>query len=516
VAGRDIGLFVGCFTMTATWVGGGYINGTAEYVYTPGQGLLMTHAPWGYALSLIAGGIFFAKQMRSRGYVTMLDPIQRKLGENMGALLYIPALFAELFWSAAILSALGGSLRVIIGLDHKTAVIVSAAIAVMYTLIGGLYSVAYTDVVQLICIFIGLWLCIPFAMMNEAVESIEDTAEREDTNWIGKWDYSYTGGWIDTAFLLIFGGIPWQVYFQRVLSAKTARQAQLLSFVAAAGCMFMAIPAVLIGAIGASTDWSQTTYKTDGNSTKVNATDASNILPLVMHHLTPTAVSVIGLGAVSAAVMSSADSSILSVSSLFTHNIYKKIFRQNKAGEKEMLWVLRVVIVAMGVLAAVFAIIIQSVYTLWFLCSDLTYVILFPQLVATFYFEPNTYGSLLAYFLGAILRFGGGVDEFGFKSFIHYPGNDENNYNFPYKTFAMVISLITTLVVSWLFRWLFESGIIPSEYDVFQCNLANGGRSIDEKPTSDIPMDKLEGEPSTSGMSNEAFEPPAYEEKTAM
>ena len=42
-----------------------------------------------------------------QGYVTMLDPIQRKLGENMGALLYLPALMAELFWSAAILSALG-------------------------------------------------------------------------------------------------------------------------------------------------------------------------------------------------------------------------------------------------------------------------------------------------------------------------------------------------------------------------------------------------------------------------
>lgn len=40
----------------------------------------------------------------------MLDPIQRKLGDNMGALLYLPALLAELFWSAAILSALGKTL----------------------------------------------------------------------------------------------------------------------------------------------------------------------------------------------------------------------------------------------------------------------------------------------------------------------------------------------------------------------------------------------------------------------
>ena len=51
---------------------------------------------------------------------------------------------------------LGSTLRVIVGLERTISVIVSAVIAVGYTLVGGLYSVAYTDVVQLICIFIGL------------------------------------------------------------------------------------------------------------------------------------------------------------------------------------------------------------------------------------------------------------------------------------------------------------------------------------------------------------------------
>lgn len=53
LAGRSIGLFVGIFTMTATWVGGGYINGTAEAIYT--RGLVWCQAPFGYSLSLIFG-----------------------------------------------------------------------------------------------------------------------------------------------------------------------------------------------------------------------------------------------------------------------------------------------------------------------------------------------------------------------------------------------------------------------------------------------------------------------------
>lgn len=46
----DIGFF-----SIATWVGGGYINGTAEVVYDTAQGLVWAQAPWGYALSLLIG-----------------------------------------------------------------------------------------------------------------------------------------------------------------------------------------------------------------------------------------------------------------------------------------------------------------------------------------------------------------------------------------------------------------------------------------------------------------------------
>lgn len=58
----------------ATWVGGGYINGTAEMLYN--DGLVWCQAPFGYSLSLVLGGLFFAERMRQHGYVTMLDPFQ--------------------------------------------------------------------------------------------------------------------------------------------------------------------------------------------------------------------------------------------------------------------------------------------------------------------------------------------------------------------------------------------------------------------------------------------------------
>ena len=72
-------------------------------------------------------------------------------------------------------------------------------------------------------------------------------------------------------------------------------------------------------------DWKQAGY---GTQSPIDRNEESLILPIVLQYLTPTAVSFIGLGAVSAAVMSSADSSLLSASSMFTRNIYNMVLRQ--------------------------------------------------------------------------------------------------------------------------------------------------------------------------------------------
>lgn len=482
LAGRNIGMFVGCFTMTATWVGGGYINGTAESVYT--TGLVWAQAPWGYACSLTIGGLFFAKKMRDAKYITMLDPLQDRYGKIMGAVLYIPAFLGETFWSASILSALGATLRVILGLNMNLSVIVSACIAVGYTFFGGLYSVAYTDVVQLGCIGVGLWLCVPFSLANEVTTNINETRDE----WLGSLEGYKVGKWIDYAMLLICGGLPWQVYFQRVLSSKSGGRAQILSFVASFGCFAMAIPAVLIGAAAKSADWASV----DG-AIEADLIDVKNIsgvlvgtikdtrltLPMVLQYLTPTWVSFIGLGAISAAVMSSADSSVLSASSMFGHNIYKLIFRQN-ASASEIIWVIRVGIFVVGALATVVGLTVESIYALFHLCSDLVFCILFPQLVGAVYIPSvNTYGSIAAYVIGLILRVTGGEELIGFPAVIKYPFYKDNSQNFPFRTLAMIVSFITLVAVSKLFNHLFDAGILDKKYDY--CKILERRSKLAEK-----------------------------------
>ena len=93
--------------------------------------------------------------MRDAHYVTMIDPFTQKYGK-WGALQALPAAISEVFWSASILGALGSTLQVILKIDTTISIIISAIIAVVYTLMGGLLSVAYTDVFQLLFIAFGL------------------------------------------------------------------------------------------------------------------------------------------------------------------------------------------------------------------------------------------------------------------------------------------------------------------------------------------------------------------------
>uniref|UniRef100_W5MKV3 Uncharacterized protein n=1 Tax=Lepisosteus oculatus TaxID=7918 RepID=W5MKV3_LEPOC len=86
----------------------------------------------------------------------MMDPFQLKYGNKLTSILFIPALLADIFWVACVLAALGGTMSVILDISSYYSVIISAGVGISYTLLGGLYSVAYTDVIQLIFMLFSL------------------------------------------------------------------------------------------------------------------------------------------------------------------------------------------------------------------------------------------------------------------------------------------------------------------------------------------------------------------------
>ena len=444
LAGRKLPLWIAMLTMAATWIGGGYINGTAEAAAE--SGLVWVQAPWGYGLSLIIGGIFFARKMRRHEYKTMLDPLEHRFGKKATGLFFIPALLGETFWIAAILTALGTTFSVIIGLDTQSSIIASALIAILYTAIGGLWSVAYTDVIQLGLLIFGLVLVIPFLLTGVGgtgelwtmYESKFGAAAFLIPDRLSMGNYFWN--WLDYALLLIFGGIPWQVYFQRVLAARTEKTAMWLSILAGVICIVVAVPAAMIGMVGSVTDWSALGL----TGPETNA----SVLPYVFQHLTPGLVAMVGLTAISAAVMSSIDSSMLSASTLSVWNVYRPLVKPS-LNQQQLKKMMQRAILIVGIAATLLALQVESVYALWFLCSDFVYCLLFPALVcALFDKRSNRVGAIAGFVVAAILRFGGGDATLGIPTMIPYPMIEDGVVLFPFRTLAMVSGLVTIVLVS--------------------------------------------------------------------
>ncbi|XP_063077189.1 high affinity choline transporter 1-like [Engraulis encrasicolus] len=487
LGGRTIGMAVGIFTMTATWIGGGFILGVAETVYTPGKGLVWAMLPVQCFVTFIIAGSVFTKPMRERSYVTVMDPFQIKYGKVVATLMIIPNIASDIIYFGCVLLALGGTISSILNLPFVYSVVISAAVSIIYTLLGGFYSVAYTDVIQLVFIFAALWLLVPFVFVNPTPLDISITAFNHTYQppWIGEIQTQDIGKWLDEFLVVSLGGLASQCLHQRILSSSSVARAQVTCFAAAVMNVILGVPSILIGAVAASTDWNQTDY---GAPSPYDRGEAYGILPICLQYLTPQFVSVIGIAAVAAAVMSSADSCLISATSMFSSNIYKNIRKQ--ASDREMQWVIRISIVVVGVVGTALPFLTNSIIGLLILWADVGYCVIFPHLVCVVFCPfANGYGGAMGYFLGILLRCLCGEPTIGLPAAIHFPGGETVDGVYiqraPVRTVAMLVTLICVLFFSYIFEQLFHRDVLPKRWDILKVSHATTPPPRLEQASSD-------------------------------
>lgn len=145
------------------------------------------------------------------------------------------------------------------------------------------------------------------------------------------------------------------------------------------------------------------------------------------------------------------------------------MFRQ--ASEGELQWVLRGSLLLVGLAGMGLAFGDKSVFSFWILSGDLLYCIIFPQLICVLHVSfANGYGAIGGYAAALLLRIGSGELALGIPPLLLYPWSREKDgvitHCFPFRTFAVICSLICIVGLSKLAELLFHHRRIPKSWDV--------------------------------------------------
>ncbi|MEN3291898.1 MAG: solute:Na+ symporter, family [Burkholderiales bacterium] len=395
VAGRSLPMYVVTATVFATWFGSETVLGISSTFVKDGlRGVVAD--PFGSSLCLILVGLFFARPLYRMNLLTIGDYYRNKYGRAVEVLITLCIVVSYLGWVAAQIKALGLVFNVVSGgyIPMNIGMMIGAASVLIYTLMGGMWSVAITDFLQMIIIVIGM-LYIGWEVSGMAGGAGAVIAHAAEAGKLELWP-SPTGRevlWFFAAWItMMLGSIPQQDVFQRVASSKdekTAGNASVLGgvlyFCFAFIPMFLAYSATLIdpkmvaGLIG---------------------TDPQLILPTLIMTKVPVFAQVMFFGALLSAIKSCASATLLAPSVTFTENILKGLMP--KQTDKQFLFMMRTVVLVFTVIITTFAMNTEaSIYKMVENAYKVTLVAAFVPLAFGLYWKRATrQGALASIILG--------------------------------------------------------------------------------------------------------------------
>lgn len=382
VAGRRLPLFLTWGTLIATWFGAAAMFAAAGSARE--EGLLgVVLDPFACAATLVLAGVFFARPLWRMQLFTMADFYRVKFGpaaEVVGAFIQVPAYFS---WIALQYVALARILELYFGVPFLAGVVVVAAVTLVYTLIGGMWSVTLTDTAQILVAFAGLVVLLVATLAHpelgdgNPVAGLQAVFEKVHAKHPGhlrlvpaELSLAAVLAWLGTWSTGLFGNLPGQDLQQRVFAAKspdTAMHACIL-----AGVLYFVFGMIPV---------------TLGLASLVTHPDHGAIDPvgfLAGEYLSPWMM-VVFVIAVTSMVVSTATSAVLAPATILGHNLLARV--PGIGGRALLRERLCVVLVSLGgVLMALWG---KSLMELLDVALSIQLVALFVPLVMGIYGRPR-------------------------------------------------------------------------------------------------------------------------------
>ncbi len=393
VAGRSLPLYMNFACVFATWFGAETVLSVSAKFANQGMGFV-SGDPFGASMCLILVAFFFARTFYRMELLTIGDYYHARYGRTVEVIASLGIAASYLGWTSAQLSALGLVINVLFPqITLNQAIMIGAVIVTVYTLFGGMWSVALTDVVQTAAIVIGLIL-VAWLLGDRAggIDKVLATAQAE-----GKLDlfpHVTAAAWltfIGEFLTMSLGSIPQQDVFQRVTSAKNERTAfigtlcgGLFYFAFAFVPMFIAYSATVI-----HTDYHQFFASEDSRVVQ-------QVLPSLVLKETPIWCQVLFFGAVLSAILSTASGTLLAPASILTENVLQQFTKHFK--DHTLLMLVRSVLILVAITGTVISTNTEStMYEMVESGYKVTLVVAFVPLVCGIYWSrSSTQGAILS------------------------------------------------------------------------------------------------------------------------
>ena len=387
VAGRRLPLWMSTATLLATWFGAGSSMGVAATVYSDGiNGVLAD--PFGASLSLILAGVFIVGMLRKNGCMTVTDIIERRFGKAAGVYASLWMIPVYVGWLGAQLLGLGTILNLLLGISVIKGTLIGAAVVLLYTCAGGMWAVTLTDVVQVGIMIIGLIMLLPGTVeLAGGCDAMLETLTAADTLApVGASSFNdyvyYIGSWI----VMGLGCMVGQDLVQRSLASKNSKIAVASSVMS--GFLYVVIAFIPLS-IGIA---ARVIFPKFGITEAVMGGDLENqVLPriaiMVFGGSYPVLLTIF-IAALTAAIMSSADSSLLAGASLLCNNVIAPLCP--KLREKWLLFGTRITTLLLTVIALILAIWVKSIYSLMINSWISQLVIIFLPVIMALYVPKAT------------------------------------------------------------------------------------------------------------------------------
>ena len=398
IAGRHLPLAMIVTTTFATWFGSETVLGIpAKFVNSGLNGVV--EDPFGAGSCLILVGLFFAGKLYRMNLLTISDYYRERYGRSVEIICSLIIMVSYLGWVSAQVTALGLVFNLLSGgvISMPLGMTIGVVSVLAYTLFGGMWSVAITDFIQMIILVVGLATLAVYAgdQAGGADKVIALAVSQDLFKFLPEPNMKDILFFVAAAITIMFGSIPQQDVFQRVMSANSLNAATkgpiiggicyiLFAFVP----MFLVVSALII---------------MPEQAAQLIQEDPQKVLPTLVMTQMPFVMQVLFFGALLSAIKSCASATLLAPSVTFTENIWRQFFPHQ--GDKQSLLAMRVTVLVFSGLVLLYAIQMQgsSIYEMVSGAYQVTLVGAFvPLLFGLYWSKATTQGAIFSIVLGLL------------------------------------------------------------------------------------------------------------------